>query len=352
MRSYAVTAFAQPIEPVETPDLKPTGTEVVLEVTRCGVCHTDLHLQDGFYDLGGGKRLNLVDRGIVPPVTLGHEVLGRLVSAGPDAPVAQSAIGDSFLVYPWIGCGTCPECDGGRENLCAAPQAIGVARAGGYAEQCLVPHPRYLVEVGDLDPTLAATYSCSGLTAYSALRKINIDKDDDLLLLVGLGGVGMSGLHLAQALGYQRIAVADIDAHKREAASTLGVQAIDPRDAAATATLTGLAAAAVDFVGTSVTTALALGTLRKGGECVVVGLFGGELSFPLPALVQRSLTVRGSFVGSLEELRELVVLATSGRLAPLPVEKVRFEAVNDALERLRSGTVQGRLVLSRESELR
>jgi len=350
MRTYAVETFAQPVVPVDRPDPQPAGTEVVIEVRRCGVCHTDLHLQDGYYDLGGGKRANLVDRGIHPPLVLGHEVLGRLVAKGPDAPIGDDQIGKDFLVYPWIGCGACDACLRGDENICAAPRSIGVVRPGGYAEQCVVPHPRYLVDVTGIEPTVAATYACSGLTAYSALTKAAIDRENDLLLITGMGGVGMSGLQIARSLGFRKIAVADIDPAKRELALASGALiAFDPRaeDAAGQLAALGGVSAVVDFVGNKSTVEFAFAALRKGGICVVVGLFGGEVTLSLPPLVQRAITLRGSFVGNLAELKELIELVKLGRIEPLPVEPVAFEDVNDALDRLRAGHVEGRLVLAR-----
>ncbi len=350
MKAYAVQCFCEPVVAIERGDHQPLGSEVVVEVMRCGICHTDLHLQDGYYDLGGGKRANLVDRGIRPPVIMGHEVLGRLVAKGPNAAIDDSAIGKTFLVYPWLGCGECEVCQAGKENLCAKPRYIGVARAGGYAEQCVVPDPKYLVDVTGIEPALAATYACSGLTAYSALRKVTIDKQDDLLVLMGLGGVGLSGLQIALALGYRRIAVADIDADKREFALKCGASlTLDPRDGDALSVLAdaGGAAAVVDFVGNSATATFAIASLRKGGTCIVVGLFGGDITLSLPPLVQRAITLQGSFVGNLDELKELIELAKSGVIDPLPIETVAFDEVNAALERLRAGHVKGRLVLAR-----
>ncbi|SDG85051.1 alcohol dehydrogenase [Microbacterium pygmaeum] len=352
MRAYVVERFAERLVTEERPAIQPTGTEVVLEVEGCGVCHTDLHLWDGYYELGGGKRLQLADRGIRPPLVLGHEVLGRLVRKGPDAPIDDSAIGRSFIIYPWLGCGKCEDCMLGRENLCAWPNSIGVARAGGYADECLVPHSDYLVDATGIEPNLAATYACSGLTAYSALRKVAIDHDD-LLLIVGLGGVGYSGLLIAQALGFRRIVVADIDPRKRDLARGVeGVTVLDPQSEADRAVLAemGPVAGAVDFVGVTSTAEFAIGSLRKGGIAVIVGLFGGDITLPLVPLVQRSTTVRGSYVGTLDELRELVALAQTGRLAALPVETVPFDDVNDALDRLRGGGVAGRLVLSNSTD--
>ena len=351
MQAFAVNVFNRPLEPVERAEPVPQGTEVVVAVTRCGVCHSDLHIQDGYFDLGGGKRLSLANRGVSLPRVMGHEVLGRLVAKGPDAPIDDSCLGKSFLIYPWLGCGTCDVCRRGDENYCTKPDSIGVDRDGGYAEKCVISHPIYLIDVAGIDPTLAATYACSGLTAYSALRKVDIAKDSDVLLLLGLGGVGLSGLQIALGLGYRRIAVAETDPDKRELALAQGAgHAFDPRADGALAALQqefGAIAAAVDFVGAQATAEFAIGALRKGGTYVVVGLFGGDIRLSIPPLVLRAITIRGSYVGSLPELRELIGLVRSGSVEPLPVESVAFDQVNDALDRLRSGKVRGRLVLTR-----
>ncbi len=352
MRAYAVKMFCEPVEAIDLPDPAPQGTEVVIEVTRCGVCHSDLHIQDGYYDLGGGKKLSLGDRGVALPVVLGHEVLGRLVAKGPDAPIGDDQIGKTFLVHPWLGCGTCRLCLNGEENLCAKPASIGVYRAGGYAEKCLVPHPKFLVDVTGIDPTLAATYACSGVTAYGALKKATIDRADDWLMIVGMGGVGFSGLQIARALGFRNIIVADIDAAKRDLASDNGATfVIDPRDASAQALLLektgGGVAAVVDFVGASATGSFSVASLRKAGIYIAVGLFGGDITLSMPLIVIRALTVRGSYVGSLIELKELIELVKTGKVAPMPVETVPMAQANAALERLRAGHVNGRLVLAR-----
>lgn len=351
MRAYAVKIFCEPVAEIDLSDPRPKGTEVVIDVTRCGVCHSDLHLQDGFYDLGGGKKLSLADRGINPPVVLGHEVLGRLVAKGPDAPIGDEMLGKTFVVFPWLGCGTCEVCRRGEENMCGSPNCIGVHRAGGYAERCLVPHPKYLVDVTGIDPTLAATYACSGLTAFSALKKVHLAEDREWLLILGLGGVGLSGLEIAKGLGFKNIAVADVDPAKRELAVASGASlVVDPRDDGAAATLqtkTGGIAAAIDFVGARATAEFGIGALRKGGTYVIVGLFGGDMSMSLPLLVIRALEIRGSYVGNLGELRELIDLVKQGRVKPMPVEALPMAQANAALDRLRRGAVSGRLVLTR-----
>lgn len=351
MKAFAVKAFAAPLEAIEIDDPVPTGTEVVVEVTRCGVCHSDLHIQEGFYDLGGGKRLSLADRGVAPPIIMGHEVLGRLVAKGPDAPIGDDQMGRTFIVYPWLGCGQCEICARDEENYCPKKQqSVGVHRPGGYAEKCLVPHPKYLIDADGIDHTLAATYSCSGLTAYSALKRTPIAPETDWLLLLGLGGVGYSGLQIAKAMGIRNIAVADVDPGKRELALKSGAaHAIDPREPDAAdilARASGGVAAAIDFVGARQTAEFGIAALRKGGSYVVVGLFGGDLTVSLPLLVLKAATLRGSHVGNLKELRELIDLVKAGKVAPMPVEQVAVASVNESLDRLRAGKVPGRLVLA------
>lgn len=354
MRAFTVQQFSHPLEAVEVTTPEPKGTEVLVEVTRCGVCHTDLHLQDGYYSLGGGKRLNLKDRGIVPPLVLGHEIYGKLIAKGPAVSDEQCEVGREYVVYPWMGCGTCDQCLQEHDNLCATPKSLGVARPGGYADLCLVPHPKYLVDVSGIEPSLAATYACSGLTAYSAINKVEIDRESELLVILGLGGVGMNALNIAVAQGFARIAVADLDPGKRGFALSAGAHlSFDPANLEELQALLsehGSAAAVVDFVGSSDTAALGVSMLRKGGTYVIVGLFGGELTIPLPPLAQRSTVLRGSYVGTLQELKELVQLAKAGKIAALSVETVAFSQVNEALDKLRAGNVNGRLVLAKDNQ--
>jgi D-arabinose 1-dehydrogenase-like Zn-dependent alcohol dehydrogenase len=350
MNRYAVTAFGRPLCTLVEDDPVPRGTEVVLDLQRCGVCHTDLHLREGHYDLGGGKRLSLADRGVVPPVTLGHEILGRVAALGPDAGEAAGLLGRSVLAFPWIGCGECHRCRAGEENLCAAGRCLGVHRPGGYAEKVVVPHPRYLIDAEGLDPSAAATLACSGLTAFSALRKVAGHPDRDWLLILGAGGLGQSALRLARALGHGRIAVADTAPAKRERALALGADLVlDPADPDARSVLqsldTGLSAV-IDFVGNPETARFALDTLRRGGHYIAVGMFGGEITLSLPLLPLRALTLTGSYVGNLGELRDLVDLVRTEGLTLVETETVPLAEADEAMRRLAAGAVAGRIVLS------
>lgn len=153
MLSYQITEFGGPVSEVAQDIRKPTGTEVLVRVTHAEVCHSDLHIADGYYGIGRGSRMTLGDRGVKLPPTMGHEVLSTVVKAGPDAGDVPG--GASRLVHPWIDCMECSECQRGRENHCAKAQSIGVFRAGRYAEYTLIPHTRFLVDADGIDPTVA-----------------------------------------------------------------------------------------------------------------------------------------------------------------------------------------------------
>src|SRR5690606_13093982 len=190
---------------------RPVGTEVLLRVNFCGVCHSDVHLHDGFYELGQGKKLNLEDRGIRLPVTLGHEIVGRVVARGDQAgPLPEGPV----LIYPWVGCGSCSVCQRGEENLCNKPAAIGLHRLGGYSQYVLVPHPRYLVGIGGLNPAHASLLACSGLTTYSAIKKIGAIHDDETVVVIGCGGLGLLAIRTLALKGVKHIIALDLSAEK------------------------------------------------------------------------------------------------------------------------------------------
>lgn len=347
LRCYQVAEFGKPLALTEKPLPEPRGREVLIKVERCGVCHSDLHIWDGYFDLGNGRRIVAANNGALLPLTLGHEIVGTVAAAGSEASISTGA---RRVVFPWIGCGTCPPCRDGNEHICAgAQQAIGIFRDGGYATHVLVPDERYLVDYGSLDPLLASTYACSGLTAYSALKKIGRLADHHSLLIVGAGGVGLNGVALAKAVTGQAPIVADIDPTKREAALRLGARSvIDPREDGTLKALlkeTGGVMAAVDFAGSGPSFEFAYGSLRKGGHLVSVGLLGGAATLSLGIHVMKALRVSGSYVGSLAELQELIALAQTTELPGLPITEKPLAQATEALQALKDGRVVGRIVL-------
>ncbi len=215
MRSFQVCQCGAPLQMNEAEAPKPQGTQVLLKMLAAGVCHSDLHIWDGYYEIGGGKKLMLADRGIKLPLTMGHENVGEVVAVGPDAKGVKA--GDVRLVNPWMGCGECKVCQRGDENLCLKPQNVGVFAQGGYATHMLVPSHRHLFDIGNLSPTDAAPLACSGVTAFSALKKIPTLKDE-AVVIIGAGGVGLMGVTLARKMGAKDVIIVDIDAGKRDAA--------------------------------------------------------------------------------------------------------------------------------------
>ena len=347
MRSFKVTRFGAPLEEIIESPPSPIGAQVLLRVHACGVCHSDIHLGGGYFDLGNGRKADL-SGSVRPPRTLGHEIVGVVEELGPDA--SGLRIGDRRVVYPWAGCSECALCKAGQEHLCAKPNDLGVRRDGGFSNYLLVEHPRYLVEFDPLPEPFAATLACSGLTAYSALKKAAPVDAENPLLIIGAGGLGLAAVNLTRALYGVGPWVADIDANKRQAALDAGAAAaVDPADPEVRRRLpreTGGFSAAIDFVGATDTTGFGLAMLRKGGRLFVVGLFGGSIEIPIATLPLRVVSIAGSYVGSLPEFRELVALAREGRINQMPIETRPLEAVQRSLDDLAAGRVRGRVVLT------
>lgn len=347
MRSYDVVEWGRALQLAERPTPVPRGTEVLLRMKYCGVCHSDVHIRDGYFDLGGGKRLFMSERGMVPPVTLGHEPYGTVIAAGPEAD--NVPIGADRLVYPWTGCGRCGRCVEGRDNHCMTPGMIGIQRPGGYADHLLVPHPRYLIDAGGIDPIWAATLACSGLSAYSAVAKLRPLPRDEWVAVMGAGGLGLSAISLLRAQGHERIVAVDIDDASLAAAVAAGAAAtLDSRQSGALQSLGALTGSAlygaVDFVGSTESAQLALGALRKGGKLVLVGLFGGEIGLSIAGTILRAITVQGSHLGSIDELEAVIALARSGMIQPIPIRLRPLSAVSRTLDELKGGGIVGRVV--------
>lgn len=345
MRCYQINDFGRSVEAAEVQLAPVTGSSVRLKVLSAGVCHSDVHICEGHYDLGGGRKISFADR-IRFPRTLGHEVSGEIVEVGPDA--SGVAVGDVCLVCSWIGCGTCEQCAQGLENLCVNPGFIGVNRDGGFAEFVDVPDPHYLIDLGDLDPVAAAPMVCSGLTTYSALKKFGPLGGKRPIVVIGAGGLGLIAIAVAKMLD-GRVVVVELDPAKRDVALSAGASAtIVPGDDAVEEikrAVGGPVWAVLDLVGSSSTAKLAVDVLDKTGKLVIVGLFGGAIDLPVPTFPLKVLTIQGSYTGSPVELRELVELAREKGLPAAPLDQRPLSAAPTAIEDLKAGRVIGRIVL-------
>ena len=350
MRAFAVSEGSTALSEFNFPTPTPVQTEVLLRVTHSGVCHTDTHLRSGYYDLGQRGKLRLTDRGILYPLTMGHEVVGVVEAVGPDSENVE--VGSTRLIYPWIGCGECAACLDARENACPKGRNLGVARPGGYADHIVVPHPRYLLDIGDLDPSWAATMACSGLTAYSAASKMLPLPPDYPVVVIGVGGVELTAVATLHALGHRSICAVDREESNMAVARELGAStsvAATSDDLAGSilAATGGPVVGVIDFVNNEQTATVAFDVLAKGGTMVQVGLFGGEVTVPTALLALKMVTIRGSFVGTLAELKEVVALAKQDRIPRIPVLNgtLSLEGVIGSLDRLAAGGVAGRIVL-------
>lgn len=351
MRSYVVTEWGEPLVLREQQTPQPAAGEVLVRITAAGVCHSDLHIHDGYYDLGGGRRLLNADRGVHTPRTMGHEIAGIVEAVGND--VTDVSVGDDVVVYPWIGCRECDACALGDEQNCPSPRTLGIITDGGYSTHVMVPDAKYCVPLNGIAPEVAALYACSGITTYHALRKFDESiLQSEPVLIIGAGGLGMVALTILQGMDGFGAIVADIDPAKREAALANGaLAAVDPRDPEVLAQIKKLAPSgrglrmAIDLVGNPDTLQLAIDSLVKGGKVVAVGLMGGEFTIPTPYLPMRALTIEGSYVGTLKELRDLMALVREKNIPPPPIEKHPLDDAQKVLDNLRAGKVSGRGVL-------
>ena len=341
-----------PKEPLQLKDLeipKPKESEVVVKVKAVGVCHSDLHLWEGGYDAGAGVFLKATDRGVKFPVTPGHEVVGTVTQIGNS--VKDIKIGDEVLVYPWLGCGVCPACKVENENLCDAPRSLGVFQNGGYAEYVLIPHFKYLIKISGIDLEGAASLACSGLTAFTAVKKANANPGD-FLVIIGAGGLGLMSIQIAKAITESIVICADLDDNKLAVAKKLGADhTINSKDTEAVQKIISIcnnkgAENIIDFVNAPATVKMGLALLRKRGNLVLVGLFGGSVELVLPTIPLKAITIQGAYTGNYKSLVELVELAKKGVINPITSKKYTLNEANTALEDLKKGKIVGRAVIN------
>jgi alcohol dehydrogenase, propanol-preferring len=336
------------IQQLETP--KPRGSQVLVKVQSSGVCHSDIHLWEGYYEGIGGQPLKTTDRGVNYPLTPGHEVAGIVDALGEQAEGFSKD--DKVLVYPWIGEGLCPACRIGEENLCDKPRSLGVYLNGGYAEYVLIPSHKYLVKISDgMDTDASATLSCSALTAYGAVKNANL-KPDDNVVIVGAGGLGLMAIQLAKAVTGARIIAMDLDdkklefAKKEGADTTVNSKNEDPIKAIMELTDKMGADAVIDFVNASKTVESDMQFLRRRARVVLVGLFGGELKLSLVSMPTRAYKLIGSYTGTISDLIELVSLARRGVIKPVVSNRFKLDQATDALTMLKDGKILGRGVIN------
>lgn len=340
------------IQDIEIPN--PKGSQVLVKIQSSGVCHSDIHLWQGGYEGPGGQFLKTTDRGVTYPLTPGHEVSGIVENIGEEVQQQGRILKkDKVLVYPWIGEGLCPACRLGEENLCDNPRSLGIYKDGGYAEYILIPSYRYLVKLPEhIDMDVAATLSCSALTAYGAVKNADM-KPYDNVVIVGAGGLGLMAMQLAKAVSGAKIIALDLDDKKLKVAKDNGADEIinTNKETDITKSVMELtnnmgADAVVDFVNASKTVDADMKFLRRRAKVVLVGLFGGELRLNLVTMPTRAYRLIGSYTGTLADMTELISLADREIIKPVISDKFKLNQATEALCKLKEGKIIGRGVLN------
>ena len=350
MKAARIVNVNEPLQVQDVQTPKPKDSQILVKVQSVGVCHSDVHVWEGYYEGISGQQLKTTDRGVKYPLTPGHEIAGIVDSLGEQ--VEGFSKDEKVLVYPWVGEGMCPACKIGQENLCDKPRSLGIYSDGGYAEYVLVPNYKYLVKIGDdMDTDISAPLACAGLTAYGAIKNANL-KPDDNVVIVGTGGLGLMAIQLAKAVTGARIIAMDIDDKKLEVAKKEGADIIvnskkeDPVKAIMELTGKLGADAVIDFVNATKTVETDMQFLRRRAKLLLVGLFGGELKLSLVTMPTRAYKIIGSYTGSLEDMVELVSLAKRGVIKQVVSKRFKLNQAGEALQMLKDGKIVGRGVIN------
>lgn len=338
MRAMAVVDYAQPLQLLEMLPSPPPPDRVRIRVLACGVCFTDLKIARGQMPFSPTLPL---------PHIPGHEICGEVLEAPEGSGFRR---GDRVLVYNYWGCGRCPMCRMGQENLCLHLQGwVGFTTPGGFQEELAVPPERLLPLPLGLSPEQAAPIGCAVATAYRALITRGGIRAGETVGIIGVGGVGIHAVQIARAAGARVLAV-DVDPRKLDLARAVGaIEAVTPEaaEAAARSLSAGIGLDAVaDTVGHSDTVDLALRLVRRGGRVIGIGYRMGELApLSIPRWVLEEGILLGSRYALRHEVERAIQLVAQGLVRTVVDAVLPLEAANEALERLARGQTMGRLVL-------
>lgn len=337
MKAAVLHELKTPLKIERVPVPEPGHGDLLIKVTACGVCHSDLHAVDGDW-----TPLPVI------PLIPGHEVAGRVAKVGPG--VTGFKVGDEVGV-PWLysSCGQCEFCLAGMETICKSAEATGYTKPGGYAEYLVAP----AAYVGRLpegtDHYAMAPILCAGVTTYRGLKRTGA-RPGQWVAVVGIGGLGHIAIQYARAMGL-RVAAVDVSNEKLELAKSLGAEIVvngaetDPA-AFMQDKIGGTHAAVVTAVASKAFEQAVL-MLRPGGTVAYIGLPGGksdEIRASISAITNWELSVRGSNVGTRQDLNEAVAFAANG-LVKATIRTTELEQINEVLDEMRKGKIVGRVVL-------
>jgi NAD+-dependent secondary alcohol dehydrogenase Adh1 len=279
------------------------------------------------------------------PVVLGHENAGWVQAVGPQ--VTNLAVGDAVVLHPRMSCGMCRACREGRDMHCTEFVFSGVTSPGGFADYVKTSARAVVKLPPGVEPKDVAAHADAGVTAYHAANKAAAALYPDArAVVIGAGGVGHIGIQCLRALSPAEIVVVDKSPEALELARECGADhtvVADGTQAEAVGELTGGGAQVVlDFVGEG-TVADGVGMLAAGGSYFVVG-YGDTLSVPTMQMVLTETSFIGNLVGSYIDLVELIALVAKGKVSSHN-RTYPLGAVNDVLNDLKEGRLQGRGIL-------
>ncbi len=345
MPAFRMLAWERPPELVTVPVPRPGPGQVVVEVAGCGLCHSDLTMQQMPASIGDALGWRV-------PFTLGHEVAGRVADVGPGVEGVEE--GDPVAVVSPASCGTCPLCRAGLDSACAAGDVgRGYGRDGGLASHVLVESVRDLVPLGSLDPRHAGPLTDAGATSHHAVRRAaSVLTAGSTAVVIGIGGLGALAVQILRATTEAHVVAVDLDPFRRSLAVDLGAHdAVDGAPEGLDHVLRTYAAAGmggvdavIDIVGTDATIAAGLGAVRRGGTFVLVGAGGGTFRRPWFGGLPREATVVAVQGSSIADARRAVALAESGAIR-VDVDEFPLDRVADAYAALAEGTLRGRAVV-------
>lgn len=320
----------------QVPIPKPGFGEILVKVVACGVCHSDVHACDGDWPTPP-----------VLPLIPGHEVTGHIAELGEG--VTGYSIGDAVGV-PWMysACGSCEYCRAGMETICKQGEATGYSKPGGYAEYMIAPAAFVARVPESADLYELAPILCAGVTTYRGLKRSNT-RPGQWLAVLGIGGLGHVAVQYAKAMGLRVVAV-DVSDEKLELARSLGAERVynvtkDP-EGAVHEELGGVHGALVTATSNKAFE-LAVKLLRPGGTAIYIGQPGGasdEVRNSIDRIVNWELSIRGSNVGTRQDLHEAVEFAANG-LVKVQASMATLDEIDGIFNQIRAGQVVGRKVL-------
>ena len=334
MRAATVPAFGTPLDVASREIPSPGPGQALVRVLTSGVCHTDLHAVEGDWPVKPS-----------PPFIPGHEGVGIVEAVGEG--VSNVSVGDLVgNAWLWSACGECEFCRTGWETLCEQQQNGGYSIDGSFAEYMLVDARFAAIVPAGSDPAEVAPVLCAGVTVYKGLKVTGV-RPGQWVVISGIGGLGHIAVQYAVAMG-MRVAAVDIADDKLELAKKHGAEVLV--NAAKTDPIAAIQDATGGAHGVLVTAVhpsafgQAIGMTRRGGTIVFNGLPPGEFPAPIFDIVLKGLTIRGSIVGTRQDMIEALDFYARGLIHPTIAERP-LEDINEVLDEMRGGKIDGRIVL-------